>query len=148
MPRSAFASDMALAKCSDPHGSVDGYATVDGLKTRLVGAWLKCPENSGASGSRIWDMDGTWHRLVSADGQDPGSSSGYSYTMGLVEGQGVQDVGTYLVQNEAGAECNPSDCQITAHRADGAIDSYGVAFETAPRRMLLSQQYWYVPLGE
>jgi hypothetical protein len=140
--------DIALAKCSQPHGSVDAYSTVAGLKSRLVGAWLSCPGNFTQAPSRSWAADGTWHRLVSADGQDPGSSSGYSYVIGLVEGQGLQDVGTYVVENEAGTECTVGDCEVTARRADGATDSYGVAFEMAPRRMLVSQMYWYVPLGE
>ncbi len=131
----------ALGACNQPHGTADAYSTVAGLSSRLVGAWFMCPGTAGSISSdtsAVFGADGSWHRLDS-DGNG-----------GLVEGQGLEDTGTYSAAptNDASDECDPSDCPVTFHGSQGSIEQAELSFETGPRRMLFGGVNWFVPLGD
>lgn len=131
---SAAEADAASARCTEPHGTIETYATIDNLVQLLSGAWFYCPERGTSILGR------------SSGGPRAGvelTSDGHFYWLArdasgaVARGQGMTEIAGYDVEPPSGAHVNNVSLQINVWYPDRSVMPTRATFETGPRRMAL-----------
>lgn len=126
--------DAASARCTEPHGTVERYATIDKLVQLLSGAWFYCPER----GTSIQGRSNGGPRVgieLTNDGHFYWLSRDASGD--VVRGRGITEIAGYEIEPPSDAKVNNVSFQIDVWYPDRSVMPTRVTFETGPRRMAL-----------
>jgi hypothetical protein len=133
----------AQSACNAPHGTPSPQPTTQDVQNAIVGAWYDCTVPVIA---QVYQRSGSFHANGDWRGLEPDGNGG------LVEGQGLLDVATYVVfaVDDAGDSCGLVECGPDFKGGGVGEAQVGATFETSPTRMQLVEAtgHWFVPLGD